>query len=61
MRELLTELLLRFGKVLAATLIGLLVHLVAIGPLGAAPTAELWLLSWLCGAAVVLLVENGPF
>lgn len=61
MRELVAEVLLRFGKVLAATFIGVLVHFIAIGPLGANPSAELWLLSWLSGAAVVLLVESGPF
>ncbi|MEO7665393.1 MAG: hypothetical protein ABIV26_09735 [Candidatus Limnocylindrales bacterium] len=61
MRELGTELLLRFGKVIAATLIGVLIHLIATGPLGGAPSAELWLLSWLCGAAAVLLLESGVF
>jgi len=33
---------------------------VAVGPLGAMPTVELGLLSWLCGAAAVLLLESGP-
>jgi hypothetical protein len=60
MRELVAEVLLRLLKVLAATLIGVVVYVVAIGPLGAAPTLELLLLSWLCGAAAVLLVESGP-
>ena len=60
MRELVAEVLLRFAKVVAATLLGAIVYVVATGPLGAAPTVELWLLSWLCGAAVVLLMESGP-
>jgi hypothetical protein len=58
--ELVAEILLRLAKVVAATLIGVLVYLVAVGPLGAVPTVELGLLSWLCGAAAVLLVESGP-
>ncbi|HEX4898209.1 MAG TPA: hypothetical protein VFV53_07615 [Candidatus Limnocylindrales bacterium] len=60
MSELVAEILLRLAKVVAATVIGALAYLVAVGPLGAAPTVELGLLSWLCGAAVVLLVESGP-
>ena len=60
MSELVAEILLRLAKVVAATLIGVLVYLVAVGPLGAVPTVELGLLSWLCGAAAVLLVESGP-
>jgi hypothetical protein len=59
-RELVTEFLIRLGKVAAATLIGVLVYVVAAGPLGASPTVELWLLSWICGAAAVLLLESGP-
>ncbi|MEW5992328.1 MAG: hypothetical protein AB1736_13430 [Chloroflexota bacterium] len=54
------EVLLRLAKVAAATVVGLLIYLVAVGPLGASPTVELWLLSWLCGAAAVLLLEASP-
>ena len=60
MRELVTEIVLRLLKLGAATILGVVVYLVAVGPLGAAPTVELWLLSWLCGAAAVLLVESSP-
>ena len=60
MRELLAEILLRLAKVAAATLVGGVVYLVAVGPLGASPSIELWLLSWLSGAAVILLVESSP-
>jgi hypothetical protein len=59
-RELVVEFLLRLAKVAAATVIGVLVYLVAVGPLGASPTVELWLMSWLCGAAAVLLLESSP-
>jgi len=60
MRELLVEVLLRLAKVAVATILGGLVYLVAIGPLGASPSVELWLLSWLGGAAAVLLMESSP-
>ncbi len=60
MRELVVEILLRLSKVGAATVLGLVVYLVATGPLGTAPTVELWLLSWLCGAGAVLLLESSP-
>jgi hypothetical protein len=60
MRELVIEFLLRLAKVAAATFIGVLVYVLAVGPLGASPTVELWLLSWLCGAAAVLLLESSP-
>jgi hypothetical protein len=59
-KELAFELLLRLAKAAAATVLGVLVYLVAVGPLGASPTVELWLLSWLCGAAAVLLLESSP-
>lgn len=61
MSNLVNEIFLRLAKALAAALAGLLVYLVAIGPLGAAPSVELALLSWLSGAAFVLLVESSPF
>jgi hypothetical protein len=60
MRELVYEILLRLSKALAATAIGIVVWLVAVGPLGAAGSVELALLSWLSGAAFVLLVEESP-
>ena len=60
MRELIAEVLLRLLRVAAATVLGGVVYLVAIGPLAATPTVELWLLSWLCGAAGVLLLESSP-
>jgi hypothetical protein len=59
--NLVNEILLRLAKAGAAALAGLLVYLVAIGPLGAAPSVELALLAWVSGAAFVLLVESSPF
>jgi len=60
MRELVVEVVLRLTKIGAATVIGVLVYLVAVGPLGVPGTLDLALLSWLCGAAAVLLVESSP-
>jgi len=61
MSNLIIELLLRLAKAGAAAVVGLLVYLVSIGPLGAAPSVELVLLCWLSGAAFLLLVESSPF
>jgi len=60
MSNLVVEILLRLGKALAALAVGLLVYAVAVGLLGASPSIELGLLSWLSGAAFVLLVESSP-
>ena len=60
MRELIAEILLRLSRVLAATLLGLVVWLVAVGPLGNPGSIELWLLCWLSGAAFVLVVDRSP-
>ena len=60
MREIVAEVLLRLSKVLIATVVGLVVYGVVIGPFGATASAELALLSWLTGAAFVLLVESSP-
>jgi hypothetical protein len=54
------EILLRLAKAAAATVVGVAVYGVAVGPLGAAPTVELALLSWLVGAGFILLVESSP-
>ena len=54
------EILLRLAKTGAATVVGVAVYGVAVGPLGAAPTVELALLSWLVGAGFILLVESSP-
>jgi hypothetical protein len=54
------EILLRLAKAAAAVVLGLILFLVLVGPLGVAPSAELALLSWLSGAAFILLVETSP-
>jgi hypothetical protein len=54
------EILLRLAKALAALVVGLVVWLVLVGPLGVTASPELALLCWLSGAAFILLVESSP-
>jgi hypothetical protein len=54
------EVLLRLAKVLAALVLGAIVYFVATGAFGAEASIELALLSWLSGAAFILLVETSP-
>jgi hypothetical protein len=58
--NLLSEIGLRLLKAVVALGLGVLVYLLAVGPLGATPSVELALLSWLSGAAFILLVESSP-
>jgi uncharacterized membrane protein YGL010W len=58
--QLLAEIGLRLAKALVAGILGLILYVVLTGPLGVAGTPELALLSWLAGAAFILLVESGP-
>jgi hypothetical protein len=60
MSHLVAEILLRLSKVGAATILGILVYGIAVGPLAAPATVELGLASWLVGAAVILLLESSP-
>ena len=60
MSNLVGEILLRLAKVAAASVVGLVVYAGLVGPLGVPSSAELALLSWLAGAAFILLVESSP-
>ncbi|HSG86888.1 MAG TPA: hypothetical protein VLA23_11165 [Candidatus Limnocylindrales bacterium] len=60
MTPLLFEIALRLLKAAAALVIGVLVYLVAVGVMGAEPSVELALLSWLAGGVFILLVETSP-
>jgi hypothetical protein len=60
MSNLVNEILLRLAKAGAAAVLGLILYLVLVGPLGVAGSAELALLAWLSGAALILLVQTGP-
>jgi hypothetical protein len=57
---LVVEILLRLAKAGAALALGVVLYLILTGPLGVAGTPELALLSWLSGAAFVLLLESSP-
>jgi hypothetical protein len=58
--NLLAEIALRLAKAVAAAVVGLVVYLVLVGPLGNVGSVELALLCWVSGAAFVLLVESSP-
>ena len=60
MSHLAFEVILRLAKAGVAFVVGTLIFAVMIGPVGATPTAELALLSWVGGAAFILLVESSP-
>jgi hypothetical protein len=61
MSNLLAEIGLRLAKAAAAAIVGVVLYLVATGPLGQAGSVELGILCWLAAAAFVLLVETSPF
>jgi hypothetical protein len=54
------EVLLRLAKALAAFVVGAVLWVLLVGPLGVAASPELALLCWLSGAAFILLVESSP-
>ncbi len=60
MTPLVFEVVLRLLKATAALVVGVLVYLVAVGVMGADPSVELALLSWLAGGVFILLVETSP-
>jgi hypothetical protein len=60
MSQLVIEVLLRLAKAGVAAIVGALLYLVLVGPLGVPTSAELALLCWLSGAALILLVETSP-
>jgi hypothetical protein len=61
MNEILVEIGLRIAKLLVASLIGLAIYVVLIGPLGVAASPQLALESWIAGALVFLILETGIF
>jgi hypothetical protein len=60
MSNLASEILLRLAKAALAGVVGLVLYVLLVGPLGVFPTVELALLCWLSGAALILLVESSP-
>jgi hypothetical protein len=60
MSNLVGEILLRLAKAVAAAAVGVVIYALLVGPLGATGSVELALLSWLSGAAFILLVQSSP-
>jgi hypothetical protein len=60
MSQLINEILLRLFKALAAAVLGAILYGVLVGPFGQGGSVELALLSFLCGAAFILLVQESP-
>ena len=60
MSNLIFEILLRLAKAGAALVVGLVIWIVLVGPLGVTASPVLALLCWLSGAAFILLVESSP-
>ena len=60
MAHLVFEIVLRLAKAAAAVVVATIIYAVCVGPLQATPSVELLLLSWLSGAAFILLVESSP-
>jgi hypothetical protein len=61
MSEILFEFLLRFGKIILAGLIGVVVSVTLVGLLGQPGSPALALESWIAGALVLLLLETSAF
>lgn len=60
MSQLINEILLRLAKLVAAGIIGALLYLIAVLPLGVVPSFELAALCWIAAAVALLLVESSP-
>jgi len=61
MSELVLEIVLRVGKPILAGLIGVVVYVVLVGPLGVPGSPVLALESWIAGALLILLLETSAF
>ena len=61
MSELAVEFLLRFAKVILATVIGIVIYGVLVGVLGVPGSVQLGFEAWIAGALVVLLLETSAF
>jgi uncharacterized membrane protein YdcZ (DUF606 family) len=61
MSELVVEVALRFGKVVLAGLVGIVIYAVVVDLMGATGSPQLALEAWIAGALVLLLLENSAF
>jgi membrane-bound ClpP family serine protease len=60
MSYLINEVLLRVAKLVVAGVIGAIIYLIAVLPLGVAPSFELAALCWISAGIALLLVESSP-
>ena len=60
MSNLVVEILLRLAKAGVALVLGVILYVILVGPLGVGGSAELGLLCWISGGAFILLVETSP-
>ena len=60
MSNLVSEILLRLLKALAAGILAAVLYVVLVGPFGLPASPELLLLAWLSAAAFILLVQESP-
>ena len=61
MSQLINEILLRLAKLVAAGIVGAILYLIAVGPLGVAASFEVAALCWISASVGLLLVESSPF
>jgi hypothetical protein len=59
--ELVVEFFLRFGKLMLASLVGVVIYTVIVDVMGATGSVQLALEAWIAGALVLLLVETSAF
>jgi hypothetical protein len=60
MSYLINEILLRLAKLAAVGIVGAILYLIALGPLGVAPSFEVAALCWISASVGLLLVESSP-
>jgi hypothetical protein len=60
MSQLINEILLRLAKLVAAAVVGAIVYLVAVLPLGVAPSFEVAALCWAAACLGLILVSSSP-
>jgi hypothetical protein len=61
MSEIVLEFALRLAKLILAALIGIVLYLLLVGPLGVPGSPQLALEAWIAGALVILLLETSAF
>lgn len=61
MSEIVLEFVLRLAKLILAALIGVVVYVLLVGPLGVPGSPQLALEAWIAGALVILLLETSAF